>query len=743
MISFREFILFLLFAIVSLAETKSQDAVAPEARITAEDREHWSFRPLTRPGIPAVSHTAWPQNAIDRFILSRLEKEGLQPMPQTDRVTLLRRVSFDLTGLPPTSEQIKKFMNDAAPNAYGRLVERFLGSLSYGERWAQHWLDLARFAETDGFEHDKVRPNAWRYRDWVIDALNADMPYNEFLALQLAGDEIRPGDPASAIATGFLLCGPDMPDINLQEERHHNFLNDITATVGSVYLGLQFGCAQCHAHKFDPISQHDFYRLRAFFENADLFKEKPIPTAQQLAERKRFDIQRAAKWDALRESIQDLEGSVLNRVRKAQNQPERKLTPAELQKHFTSDEKTQLSILTTELENVKKQRPPAFPLGRVLRESSPRTKPSYLRIRGDFRRKGPVVQPAFPRIVNFSNATVRRSGVQTHTSGRRTVLAERMIQPNHPLTTRVIVNRLWQNHFGRGLSASSSDFGTMGDNPTHPELLDWLATELLRNGWSLKQLHRLMLTSATYRQASRPDNPRWSKEQNSRAAALWKQSTQNDSENSLYSRAIRRRLEGEAVRDAMLSASESLSQRRGGPGVRPPLPKELLVTLLKNQWPVTSNEIEHNRRSIYLFVRRNLRYPIFEVFDKPDTNASCPLRNRSTIAPQALMLLNSETSLTAARKLSGYMLAHAGQQTGKHIELCYLRCLSRLPIEQERQTALQFLTEDSNRLRSENRKAEELALPESMPAGTDLYAAAALTDFCLTIFNLNEFLYID
>ncbi|MCH7989252.1 MAG: DUF1553 domain-containing protein, partial [Planctomycetes bacterium] len=638
---------------------------------------------------------------------------------------------------------IERFMHDFAPDAYERLVERLLSSPSYGERWAQHWLDLARFAETDGFEHDKVRPNAWRYRDWVIDALNADMPYNEFLALQLAGDEIRPGDPAAAIATGFVLCGPDMPDLNLQEERYNNFLNDITATVGSVTLGLQFGCAQCHAHKFDPISQHDFYRLRAFFENADLFKEKPIPTAQQLAQRKRFDLQRAEKWDALTESIQDLKKSVLKRVRKAQNQPDLKLTPAELQKHFTSDEKKRFSNLTAELANVKKQRPPALPLGRVLRESSPETKPSYLRIRGDFRRKGPVVQPAFPRIVNFTNATVRRPGVQASTSGRRTALAYWLIQPDHPLTTRVIVNRLWQNHFGTGLSASSSDFGTMGDEPTHPELLDWLATELPKNGWSLKQLHRLMLTSATYRQASRPENSRWSKERNSRAGKIWKQSTQNDPDNYLFSRAIRRRLEGEAVRDAMLSASGSLTQRRGGPGVRPPLPKELLVTLLKNQWPVTPNEIDHNRRSIYLFVRRNLRYPIFEVFDKPDTNASCPLRNRSTTAPQALMLLNSETSLTAARQLSGYLLAHAGTQTEKQIELCYLRCLSRSPTEQERKTALQFLTEDSDRLRSENRKAKELALPESMPTGTDIYAAAALTDFCLAIFNLNEFLYID
>lgn len=740
---YRFFILIILSIPVSLPETKAEDDVAAEAPITAEDREHWSFQPLKRPVVPTVKDNQWPRNAIDRFILAKLEAKQLVPMPEADRVTLIRRLNYDLTGLPPTPEEVNAFLNDHSANAYEKLVERLLSSSDYGERWAQHWLDLARFAETDGFEHDKVRPNAWRYRDWVIDALNNDIPYNAFLGLQLAGDEIRPGDPAAAIATGFLLCGPDMPDINLQAERKHNFLNEMTSTVSSVFLGLQFECAQCHAHKFDPISQRDFYRLRAFFENANLFTEKPIPTPQELARRKEFEFARAERWQRKAKNIEDFEDTVLERLRKKQNQPKLELPQSVLKKRFTAEEKQQYEELAQNLEAVKKQRPPALSLGRVLREPSARARPNYLYVRGDFRRRGPIVQPAYPRIVNYNKAYVLPPSRNDRSSRRRTALMSWMIQPNHPLTTRVIVNRLWQAHFGRGLSVSPSDFGIMGDEPTHPELLDWLATELPHRGWSLKAMHRLLVASATYRQASLPSNPRWSDARNQSALAAWTKSKTDDPDNDLFSRMNRQRLEGEAIRDAMLVSSERLSQRRGGPGVRPPLPKELLVTLLKNQWPVTKNEEDHDRRSIYLFVRRNLRYPIFEVFDKPDTNASCPRRNRSTIAPQALMLLNSDASLSAARQLSGYLLQHAPGDKTKQIELCYLRTLSRKPTDEELRTALQFLTDDEKRLREEGRKPEELALPDSLPKGSNTYAASALTDFCLAIFNLNEFLYID
>ena len=710
-------------------------AAADEQPSPAVRREHWSFQSLHRPAPPRVETSGWARNPIDLFILAPLEAAGLEPAPEADRLTLIRRVTFDLTGLPPTPEEVEAFLSDDAPDPYERLVDRLLASPAYGERQAQHWLDLGRFAETDGFEFDHVRPNAWRYRDWVIDALNADTPYDEFVRLQIAGDELRPDDPTAAVATGFLLCGPDMPDINSQEERRHTFLNDLAGTVGSVFLGLQFGCAQCHDHKYDPITQADFYRLRAFFENAELFGEKPIPTPEQEAAVHAFEIDRARRWKELEAQIEEVKSSALERVRAERSDPDLRLSGEDLQALFTANEGSRQRELAAELERVKKEKPPALPMGRVMRERSATIPVSFLRIRGDYRRKGEQVSAAFPEFINYDSSEVPPPDSGAETSGQRSALAQWITRPDHPLTSRVIVNRLWQQHFGRGLVGTPSDFGTMGDEPTHPELLDWLATELPRRGWSLKELHRLMVTSATYRQASRVED--------GEHRALWEKSLELDPENRLRWRMPRRRLEGEALRDAMLAASGNLTQRRGGPGVRPPLPQELVGTLLKNQWNVTPEERDHDRRSVYLFVRRNLQYPLFAVFDKPDTNASCPRRERSTIAPQALMLMNSELSLSAARQLCGYVLRHAPADSKAQVELCYRRTLSRLPAADEMDLARRFLDEGTERLRSAGREPSELALPEILPKATDAYRAAALTDLCLALFNLNEFVYVD
>ncbi len=634
----------------SIADETTNPSTSNEKPITSDDREHWSFAPVSNPNIPDVTDRTWPRTPIDNFILKRLEDANLSPSPKANRFTLIRRLTFDLTGLPPTSDEITSFANDESADAYERLVDRLLGSTSYGERWAQHWLDLARFAETDGFEHDKIRPDAWKYRDWVIDALNRDLPYDQFVRLQLAGDELAADDAWAQNATRFLLCGPDMPDINLTEERRHNFLNDMTATVGSVFLGLQIGCAQCHDHKFDPVSQLDFYRLRAYFD--------PIVEFQNRKTVRLFEPERI------------------------------------------------------------------------------RPRKSYLMVRGDFRRQGPQVSPSFPRIANPRNDSDPDDSVIEGDKklGPRTVLANWLTRPDNPLATRIIVNRIWQYHFGNGICRSPSDVGVMGEWPSHPELLDWLAQELPRRNWSLKSLHRLIVSSATYRQASVPTDA---------TRNMLQKSKQQDPDNELLARFPRRRLEGEAIRDAMLAASNQLSQRRGGPGVRPPLPKELLVTLLKNQWPVTPDKEDHRRRSIYLFVRRNLRFPIFQAFDKPDMNASCPRRNTSTIAPQALTLLNSKLSLSAARALAGKLIAQAGTDPSDQVTLCYLSTLARFPTESELTTAVQFLTGQAARLRVDRRRASELAVPVGLPQNSDPFHAAALTDFCLAVFNLNEFVYID
>jgi hypothetical protein len=615
---------FVILLVAAIARA-DDSATLHESPITPADRDHWAFKPLRRPEPPNVAGDM--ASPIDRFILARLEREGLTPLPPADRRTLLRRLTFDLIGVPPRPDEMAAFLADQSPQAYERVVDRLLASPDYGRRWAQHWLDLARFAETDGFEHDKVRPEAWRYRDWLIEVLNGDMPLDEFIQLQIAGDELRPDDQQAAIATGFLLAGPDMPDINLLEERRHMVLNEITATVGSALLGLQVGCAQCHDHKFDPVSQADFYRLRAIFESAELFGTK---------------------------------------------------TPAP---------------------------------GRVVTES--RTAPvSHLMIRGDFRRPGPVVEGAFPRIANLSSETLPPASDKP--GGRRTALARWLTDGRQPLTPRVLANWIWQHHFGQGLSRTPGDFGVMGELPSHPELLDWLATELIEQGWSLKRMHRLLVTSDAYRRSSRATSPSH--------LQLWQQAVSADPSNYLLWRMNRRRLEGEAVRDAMLAAANTLSQGCGGPGIMAPLPTELVATLLPGQWKASENQEEIHRRSVYLFVRRNLRYPLFEVLDRPDTNASCPRRNVSTTAPQALALLNSDFSLNAAHELAAFVVDRAPSDAAAQVKLLYERTLGRPPSERELHAATTLLETSSS-------------LAAKPPA--------ALVDLCLAMFNLNEFIYVD
>ncbi len=698
------------------AAENAKDQVEPEPPITQIDREHWAYLPLIRPEVPHVQDSAWPRNAIDRFILAKLEEASLNPLPEADRVTLIRRLSFDLTGLPPTPDAVSQFLHDSSPNAYDRLVDRLLASPEYGVRWGQHWLDLARFAETDGFEHDHVRPNAWRYRDWVINAFNADLPYDQFVQRQIAGDVLEPNNSEALVATGFLLCGPDMPDINLQAERKHTILNELTSTVGSVVLGLPIGCAQCHDHKFDPVSQRDFYRLRAFFENMDIFRDHPLP-APTLS-----DTERETRLAALETEIFTLEQLAVERSTKAKNGKPVLITDYEalLKKHLTPKEQTQHAELTAKWDALRTQANPVSKtkpqLGRVVNQRTGKPAEAYLWIRGDFRRQGPKLQPGYLRVINSTNETPGKS------EAPRVSLARWLTRPNNPLTTRVMANRLWQHHFGKGLSESSSNFGIMGQEPTHSRLLDWLAWELASD-WSLKRMHKLIVTSATYRTASRAHNHRWSNTKNALAQSRWKTAVAEDPENQLLARARRRRLEGEAIRDALLFVTETLSQNRGGPGVRPPLPPELLSTLLKNQWPVTKNQDDHTRRSLYLFVRRNLRFPIFEVFDQPDTNASCAVRARSTIAPQALTMLNSTLTHTAAEQLASLVLSKTRASQQECIQFVFQKTLSREPSENETRLALAFLKSQSER--------------------TEKTPEIAWRDFCLAILNTNEFLYVD
>ncbi|MDG2221531.1 MAG: DUF1549 and DUF1553 domain-containing protein [Rubripirellula sp.] len=600
-----------------------------EQPIDSFDREHWAYQPINKPPIPKVTDRQWPQNAIDHFILARLEQESLTPAAQADRPSLLRRVHFDLIGLPPTPEQFADFVSDRRPDAYRTMVDRLLASPQYGERWGQHWLDLARFAETDGFEHDKVRPTAWRYRDWVIQALSADMPYDEFVTLQLAGDVVRPDDPAAKVATSFCLSGPDMPDINSMEERKHVLMNEVTSTVGEVLLSLQVGCAQCHDHKYDPISQADFYRFRAFFERA---------------------------------------------VKLKRNQS-----------------------ITTLQRGIDSQAKPKF------------------FVRGDWRRPSDSVSAAFPRIANPTDHRLTSSDP----GDERFQLARWITAPSNPLAARSIVNRIWQFHFGTGLVSTPSDFGVMGAEPTHPELLDYLATQLIAGQWSLKKLHRQILLSSTYMTRSKPFA--------NRTDTNWSQRIETDPENRLLARFPRRRLAAEAIRDAMLAASGTLTDQPGGPGVMPPLPKELTQTLLKGQWKATNAKADHYRRSIYIFARRNLRYPLFATFDRPAANCSCSKRNPSTTPIQSLLLLNSKLTLDASERVADQVITEARTDRAR-VTATFLRVLSRHPNDDELTDAISFIKEQSELLTAE---------------GNTKPAHAGITNLARALFNSNAFLYVD
>ena len=625
------------FYLLLLSVTAAQGEEYAEAEVTDSDREHWSFAPLNRPSVPKPSYPEWERSKIDRFITRTLKTMKLEPESEASGATLLRRLHFDLLGLPPSPVEIAKFENDRRPDAYERTVETLLASPRYGEHWGQRWLDLARFAETDGFEHDKVRPNAWKYRDWVVATFNGGVSYDQFLQAQLAGDLL---EDERSLPTAFCLSGPDMPDINSQSERKHNLANEITATVGSVFLGLQIGCAQCHDHVFDPISQGDFYRLRAFFDRSIAPKRDQSLTTLLPAVDSRFS--------------------------------------------------------------------------------------SHIMIRGDWKRPGAKVQPDYPRVANRRIQKGQRRRLS------RLDLANWLTDRSHPLTARVFVNRIWQHHFGKGLSNTPSDFGVMGEEPSHPQLLDWLAVEFIESGWNLKQLHRSIVLTSTYRQRS------WRSE----ISHDWTRKLEADPEARFLSRFPRRRLDAEVIRDAIFAVSDSLNLVSGGPSVRPPLPKELSATLLRGQWKATTDKAQHYRRSIYVFARRNLRYPMFAAFDRPAANSSCPRRAESTTAPQSLLMLNSDISLDAARRLAGQVYREVGHKPSELVRRVVTRVWNRSPSIAEQRLFTEFLAQQRDRIEAEGR-VDEIALPMSWKHPSDPFAGAALIDFCLAMINSNEFIYLD
>ncbi len=654
-------------------------------KITAEDRAWWAFQPVQEPALPPIKDASWARNEIDRFVLARLEAEGMQPAAEADRTTLIRRLYFDLVGLPPTPEEVAAFVADESPQAYERLVNRLLDSPRYGERWARHWLDLVRYADSDGYRADHYRPSAWRYRDYVIDSFNADKPYDRFVREQLAGDELFPGDTQALIATGYLRHW--IYEYNNRDARGQweTVLTDLTDTTADVFLGMGMQCARCHDHKFDPILQKDYFRLQAFLAP---ILPRDDQVALGAAELQAYERELAA-WETktaeIRNKIAAIEGPYRERaaesaiekfpgdIQAMYRKPAAERLPLEqqlcdlverqvyfeydrLESRMKPDHKEQVLTLRKSLAAFDKQKP-TMPAVMSASDVGAEAPPTFIPGRSQN-----TIAPGFLTLLDPEPAKIEAPAIPNST-GRRSALALWLTQPENPLSTRVITNRIWQYHFGQGLAANASDLGRLGEKPTHPELLDWLTARFVRDGWSFKKLHQRIVTSATYRQSSA--HPQFAAQQT------------RDPENSLYWRAQARRLDAEQIRDALLAATGQLDLTTGGPGVNPDTP----------------------RRSIYTRIMRNSRDPLLDVFDLPQFFSSESARNTTTTPVQSLLLFNSAQMLRHAGKLAARAKTPAGAGLSEAVDQVWKWAYGRGPTSAEREASLAFLKEQADRIR--------------------------------------------
>ncbi len=695
--------------------------------------DHWSFQPLQPPALPAVADVAWLRNGIDHFVLARLERQAIRPSPEAARQTLIRRLSLDLCGIPPSRAEVEAFLADDRPAAYERLVERMLGSPAYGERWGRHWLDLARYADSNGYTRDFAR-EIWKYRDWVIAALNADLPFDRFTIEQFAGDLLPNATLDQRIATGFhrntLINEEGGTD---SEQFRVDAVADRVNTTGLVYLGLTLECARCHSHKYDPITQREYYQLFAFLNNCDEPKiDAPAPwqVADGVLERR----------DELRAKVKSLERELAGQEKEftaRQLAWEAKITPefratlpgpvqASLMLPLDKRDATQKQLvveLYKKSDDAREAFPlvaqiaalkagePTIPTTMVLaRREEPRV--THVHRRGNFLDLGPRVTPDVPAVLPALPDGSEAPG--------RFELAKWLVDPANPLTPRVIVNRYWQRFFGTGIVATENDFGSQGEPPTHPFLLDWLAAEFVARDWSPKAIHRLIVTSATYRQAShaRPEL--------------------QDPANRLLARQSRLRLEAETVRDVALAASGLLSRRIGGPSVHPPQPEGVFAfTQDPKPWEPEPGDGPY-RRGMYTFFWRSSPYPALMVFDAPNGNVTCTRRVRSNTPMQALTLANDEQFVTAARALADKLMTTGSADVNKTIELAFQTCLARHPSAFERDRVRELFESQQRSFAEDLEAAQEFSgLPRHDPATA---TAAAWTSVARVLMNLDEFI---
>jgi hypothetical protein len=651
----------------------AEETIAPLGTYKPAERRHWAFVPRVDTPPPTFADAAakaWVKTPIDAFVLAALRKNELKPAPQADRETLIRRVTYDLIGLPPTPEEVEAFVRDKSPKAWEKVVDRLLASPHYGEQWGRHWLDVVRFAESDGYEYDTHRPDAYRYRDYVVQSFNDDKPYNEFVREQLAGDEMDPSNQTYLIASGFNRLGPLRKNAGNQDvaSSQNEVLTEMTNIVGAAYLGVTVGCARCHDHKFDPFRQSDYYRLQAHFaqtqpndivqasqEEQDAWKTKAEPMQQEMR-RLQFQLKRAPETEKgkIEMRLEELDANM----------------PAPLSSIYSvKDDQSKPAVIHTLFHGDYLQpvaRVGVRPLGILLPEGTPE-------------------EPL-------------------NTEKPRLKLANWIVDPANPLTPRVMVNRIWQYHFGRGIVGTPNDFGRMGTRPSHPELLDWLANRYIESGWKMKPLHRMILMSSAYQQSS--------------ITPIEKTAAEKDPDNTLVWKFSHRRLEAEEIRDSMLAIAGRLNLKIGGPSYMVPIDPELVLMLKRPQYCVpTRDKSEYDRRTLYGIYKRNLRLPFVEVFDAPDTLLSCARREQSTHAPQALELLNGKTSNELAAEFAARLLKER-TSPAERIDYGWRLATGRAPTAAEKKLAAGFL--------------------DAAPSDP-----AKVKEFALALFNLNAFLYVN
>lgn len=711
-------------------ETAKEEHKATGGVVTAESKNYWAFKPVSLPTPPAVKNSAWVKTPIDAFILSKLEAKGIQPSPAADKLALIRRATYDLTGLPPSPEEIDSFVNGKDPAAYEKLIDRLLASQHYGEKWARHWLDVVRFGETNGYERDGPKPFAWRYRDYVIRSLNSDKPYDLFIKEQLAGDELPGENTEAIIATGFYRLGLWDDEPADPKQARFDEMDDIVATTSQGFLGITMNCARCHDHKIDPIPQADYYKLLAFFADVERYSlDRNVRSPFNLTDitppekRKVYEAEfavRQTKMDQLAKDMEKLEDQIIKRMpeedQRASEGLDRPSVLKKLDKFWKDEEKQQYDTMKKEHAQLKRRPEPNRDLALSVNKCKVNPPPTFVMVRGSPHSPGARVSPGYPSVLADKDPELPAPSKEAKSSGRRTVLANWITSKDNPLTARVMVNRIWQHHLGKGIVVSSNDFGKFGSPPTHPELLDWLAIDFMANGWKMKRLHKMIMMSNVYQMGSRVEGS---------GVKGDKPNPQTiDPENNLYWRANPRRLTAEEVRDTILSVNGTLNMKMYGPSVYPIIPKEVLAgqSIPGDGWGKSSTE-EAARRSIYVYVKRSLQVPILVSHDQADPDSSCPVRYTTTVPTQALGMLNSEFTNQQAEKLAQRVAKDVPDNVKGQIGRAIRLTSGRVPADAEIQKDVELL--------------------ERFKAKHGMNEAQAMKQVMLMLLNANEMVYVD